>query len=760
RLRSEFRLGQPVVPGGWEFPRGNDAVFAARFTDNTLGAFDAESGRPRSSPRALDHLVWHDSEYLSLGHAAGMSPDGRWLYALAHFRFWVWDATTGIALLQPEFGANQSIGGCDFTPDGTQIAVTVGGMIRRWTLPGGHPVAAPIETGIRPVVTTLPIRFAPDGRRIAVSVPDAGIWLLDASTGETIHRLLAPGVYINTPSIAFASDTRLFGAGSHASGTWDLSTGQFKPLPVGLSADVTSTSFDAAGRRVLSTGADGFVRLCDLVTGELVAEPAWRQHGVFCAALAPDGEHVVIGTASGTVQRLQVGRAAAQPLVLPREISPRIPSPFLAELPSRLLWLKWDRARVIDVASGREVSGGFRYPAPLNRELWGYTDWDSSVRADSRFMVMRTAQGWQAWERGPEGVIRVKGLEDSKGAEGPVRFSPTGELVALRVINPGASSRLSIWNLHTGALAGPIITLPSDLSSLTPNFSPDGTRIALGTEDGACMVLDIATARPVLTFATRPLVPNVAVSFSPDGARVLTSNSRNETRIWNAVTGKAISPMLNSEYFWGGARYLPNGRWFATWGVHSTTLWDGETGARVGETIPAGGRMVRFTRDSRSLGTADDSGIAQVWDVPSGAPFTEPMVVVRNDAGRLGNPEFSPDGRFLRTSRAKEIYIWSVPPRLPEGEAVPEWLLRLATVIATKVVNEAGELVDLPDAIQEFHRVQRQVAALPAIAPLADWGRWILDTRPERSIAPGFAVTKAGMEELAALLAADLAAKP
>ena len=127
---------------------------------------------------------------------------------------------------------------------------------------------------------------------------------------------------------------------------------------------------------------------------------------------------------------------------------------------------------------------------------------------------------------------------------------------------------------------------------------------------------------------------------------------------------------------------------------------------------------------------------------------------------RFRSPEFSPDGRFLRTQRTHDFYIWSVPPRMPEGLAVPEWLLQLATVFATMTINTSGQLVDLPDAITQFQDLRRQIAALPVDAPLADWGRWIMDERADRSIAPGFTVTKTGAAQLAAILTAEVAPAP
>ena len=153
----------------------------------------------------------------------------------------------------------------------------------------------------------------------------------------------------------------------------------------------------------------------------------------------------------------------------------------------------------------------------------------------------------------------------------------------------------------------------------------------------------------------------------------------------------------------------------------------------------------------------DGHGSVRVWDVPSGQPFTEPM---QRGFGVLQFPEFSSDGRFVRVQRTGHYSIWSVPPRLPEGTAVPEWLLRLATVFAAKTVNVAGELVELPDAIAQFDDVRREIAALPHNAPLADWGRWILEDRPSRSIAPGFTITPAEADKLAAVERAATAAEP
>ncbi|HUJ42665.1 MAG TPA: serine/threonine-protein kinase [Opitutaceae bacterium] len=746
-LKREFHLGRPVALGGWKFARDNDRVLAVLFANHTLGVFEAESGQPRWTPGALDPNVIPYGKNFGLGDSIGFSPDGRWFYAFAQDRFWLWDAATGAIRLQPILG--HEITDCDITADGMQLAVTAGGSVKRWTLTEPSPVSAPGIPVNLAIKSSRTVRFSPDGRKLAISAFTEGVRLVDVASGALLRTLPLPGDILDTASVAFASHDRLFASGYRAAGSWSLLTGEFTPLPIAVGEDLVGTSFDSAGRRILATGTDGFVRLCDLDSGDLVAETAWHQDGAFCAALSPDGAHVVIGTASGMILRLRVGRGAARPVVLPRTLATPMPAPFLPESPARLLWMTGDRARVLDIASGREVTGGFAYPEAVVR-MEGI-DYRPPVRPDLKFMVVDTGHGWQAWELGAGGVTHVAILAGSRSGGGPPMFSPRGDLVALCYKDPSSDEfSLGVWNLHTGARAGPVFTYPTWIVNLTPNFSPDGRRIAFGTADGACMVLDVATARPLVTFASRSLVPNQAVWFSPDGTRVLTSTIQNETRLWDAATGQPISPVLDTMDANGFAQFSPDGRRFATWGSHSTHVWDGRTGAPVGEPLPAGGKQVRFSSDSRNLSTADANGIVRVWDVPSGQPVTEPMSY---RSARTLSPEFSPDGRFLRTE-TKEFFVWSVPPRLPVDSPIPEWLLQLATVCATKTVDDAGQLIDVPDVLKQFEEVQHQLAALPADAPLAEWGRWIIDNRSDRSIAPGFTITPEEADKLAKTTAA------
>jgi hypothetical protein len=72
-----------------------------------------------------------------------------------------------------------------------------------------------------------------------------------------------------------------------------------------------------------------------------------------------------------------------------------------------------------------------------------------------------------------------------------------------------------------------------------------------------------------------------------------------------------------------------------------------------------------------------------------------------------------------------------VPPEVGEG-AVPQWLLDLATACSGKRLSEAGMLVDALDVVARIEEIRRTIATLPAGAPFADWGHWMIADRSTR----------------------------
>jgi len=68
--------------------------------------------------------------------------------------------------------------------------------------------------------------------------------------------------------------------------------------------------------------------------------------------------------------------------------------------------------------------------------------------------------------------------------------------------------------------------------------------------------------------------------------------------------------------------------------------------------------------------------------------------------------------------------------------------------------------VTATDAFGKIADLRRTLADLDDDAPYVEWGRWFLDDRATRSVAPGFTITPAEAEKLAKELATTSALPP
>jgi hypothetical protein len=133
-------------------------------------------------------------------------------------------------------------------------------------------------------------------------------------------------------------------------------------------------------------------------------------------------------------------------------------------------------------------------------------------------------------------------------------------------------------------------------------FSPDGQRIITASQDRTARVWDALTGKPL----TPPLLHDQTVSrvaFSPDGHRVLTVSQDNLTRVWDADTGEPLTPPIPHTADAGASAFSGSGRYLLTmhpkyaacvWDLHQETSPPALLKSMVdtNETPRSGGMMV------------------------------------------------------------------------------------------------------------------------------------------------------------------------
>ena len=220
-------------------------------------------------------------------------------------------------------------------------------------------------------------------------------------------------------------------------------------------------------------------------------------------------------------------------------------------------------------------------------------------------------------------------------------------------------------------------------------YNADGSTLAIGSQDGAVLLCDSYTGRPVRTLLGHR-GRAYAVAYAPDDSVLATGGADGTLRIWDARTGEHLHTLKGHEYgpwpvvfkrdssalvvgdlhgvlrIWDpltgvlraeqhtghgmfySARFRSRGNNLVTTHIDGAVcLWELDSdGIRLRHQLPHGQDPVyraRFDRDGARLATAGHDGIVRVWDPESG----EELSVIKAADGPLYTLAFHPEGRLL-----------------------------------------------------------------------------------------------------------------
>jgi WD40 repeat protein len=403
------------------------------------------------------------------------------------------------------------------------------------------------------------------------------------------------------------------------------------------------------------------------------------------------------------------------------------------------------------------VAGGFPYPeVPVNISVDTYT---ASVGAGQVLIAQMPSKDLRLWTLGENGVTKDVLLADPPDYGDNSSFAIDSALQ--RVAWPlglGADSGrnfLGIWDSQSGRrvatidAAGPIATANGSIV-----FSPDGRRVAfrMQQQNGLVQVCDIGTGKNVFSLQAPGSVRFVAVRYTPDGRRLVTGDDEGGIHVWDATNGALLRSSHHHRASVNRFDYSPDRRSYSSLSIDgSAQVWDAATDEPVGSLLEQNrtGARANFSPDGTRITIPSYAGTAQIWDVQTGLPVTE----LNGEDDQAGITVFTPDGRFVvsnpgsNTAVRGYVRVRAVPPT--GSGRTPDWLLTLGTICAQSRLTDEGRLVGAMDEFAKIADVQRALASAPADDPYAEWGRWILSDRPDRSIGPGFTITPAEAAERA-----------
>ena len=258
---------------------------------------------------------------------------------------------------------------------------------------------------------------------------------------------------------------------------------------------------------------------------------------------------------------------------------------------------------------------------------------------------------YRTWHLPDGAMVRL-----GKGGINDIAFSPVGQYLAV-------ASGIGVW-MYEVATSRALMLIPTASSVTSVSFSPDGSTLASGADDGTVKLWDVATGAMIATLEGHT-DGVTSVSFSPDGSTLASGADDGTVKLWDVATGAMIATLEGHTDGVTSVSFSPDGSTLASGADDGTVkLWDVATRAMIAtlEGHTDGVRSVSFSPDGTTLTSSGGlwDGTVKLWDVAT----REMIATLEVDTDLIWSVSFSPDGKTLAAGTWDgTILLWDMETR-------------------------------------------------------------------------------------------------
>jgi len=408
-------------------------------------------------------------------------------------------------------------------------------------------------------------------------------------------------------------------------------------------------AFSADGRSVVTAGRHGHVKRWDPNTGKLLSQQQLKVTPGNRLVLSPDCRWLFNSPWNGLVGAgelfdlttgEQVWTDAQRESVVDGAFHPDGKSILVADRKKETQF--WDLAthKPIGAPLGPPVRGN----VPGSVKVACSPDGKTVLFEDMRISFLDAPTG--------KSLGFVKNAQNVYAAA----FSPDGRYLA----TSGGDTR--IWEVSSAKL---LRILPEGMRAA---FSPDGRTILTGFRDRA-RLWDRATGA-LLVSRLQHAAGIRSVSFSHDGATLLTAGADNTARLWSAPPMHA-RPLANVVIQINNVAYHSNGKQLAGWWPgrpNGPAVWDVVNNKliKTPQISPSAPLVKGVSQDGRTYLTTDGLDRLQLRDMSSDEPIGPPIPC----HWALSRPELSPWGPALTVPTGERCQLWDAQTGNPLGKPI------------------------------------------------------------------------------------------